>query len=1731
MSTSDAPEFVGAEADLYIGNSKNFYYGSYNDVSAYSEEKANSINVPFTNNENETIWISLQKAMSFTEEPSNTFFVYSQHYVRNTLLPEILLIIQNIDNGIISEQDEGVLKKWQYEQQVNLWRKIIRQNEKTKYEAIHDEKIFLDNILSVNSVFSDAFISDGLFKNISFDAGLGEITRSLESSKESTGKLSYKLEIEESVKTTLGAEVNDTGFEIGFEQKAKLGEGASVEAGNEVKSKFSYTLKDNDLGNFLSVDVINAFDGNGPIFSTKGGRTSCPYEGPSMSYFYNPDTYDQNAKTIPELAEDKRVQLSYATQRTEKPKISVKVAEVFDVQESDNAEFTLILENLGEADNTYSDFLLQVDNITNPDNAIINLPANGAVVNVPAGQQTIYRLTLKKSISNKNDYENIRIKLESLCEVDSKRDGIDDTYISAHFVPTCSIVEVAEPKDNWVFNRTVSKFTGESVRNPLSIALGAYNKNYSNFSRMQLQFRLATSSTWSNLHEFYKNQDDLDLAVASGSDASTLSLISTIEENNQVSYDWYLAGKKEGDIALQDGNYEIRAISYCSNDTQYVSAVTAGKVDFTSPRRFASPEPTNGILNAGDDIKVSFNEAIYYNSAISQIEISGRTNQLPIDDNVSLQFSGATSFATIEKPDLSTGDITFEWWMLNKTPLNTAVTILKQANNLEIGLTASNKIYFELAGKRVEFAIGVSDLFQHFAFTYRESDGYMAIYQNGEILVENQYAGLVFDSNENITIGNSDFRGNLHSLRLWDKYISSTDSGANMRMQTLGNEANLVGFWSMQEGKGTVAKDVTRFKHASITASWDIKPKGESYAFTGANHLVMDKAGFVVLNKEMDATVSFWMKATSGKSGTLFSNGKGDGTDLDQANGGDGKWAVVVDLNTGKLQFLSEGYKLNLTEVAINDDAWHHVAIVLNRLGSLNTYFDGEKVTTLSPKGIGGFSGNNIWFGTRGFTDQQGVETFSDNYTGLLDEFRFWNTARTQEQLLRDQYSEINKKQLGLIFYTRLNAATDGSNIPIPPTYTRLIAGNKVERTSSKLSPGSTVSYSTETPALLPQRPLTKFIVNHVINQDEMILEPQVTDWASLEGQILDITVHRMYDALGNEQNSPITWTAFINKNDVSWFVDKANDGLLEIVKLQAETHDFSISLINRGGKSQPYEITNIPNWLTLSKTSGVLSPSSSFVINASVSNLVATGSYFENLHLKTDFGFDKLLKLNLRVLEKAPDWTIDPTDFNYSMNIIGQIKVDGVLSDDKYDMIAVFDGNELRGVTTLKNQSNVDKWLAYFTIFSNSEENDEQLSFKIWDASKGVVLVANIDGESSIKFESNKVLGKLSSPAIFNNSGLVEQKIPFSSGWTWVSLNVDRDFSDLKKLTNGMSLETDDRIVSHLVGFDSYSPSDTWSGGVTKDGGLKNTKMYKVFTTHQQALIIKGSPVDIDNWNFPIQTNWNWLPYPLLGNQLTNEALAYFDATDGDVVKSQNLFAIYDPIIGWNGTLSYLESGKGYMIKSNKDQAFSYPSYLSQFGKTNTSKNLNSSVALGQETISLEFTKYADNMNAVVSLPQGYDELFVYDAKGVLKGTAENQDVNNKALSFITVYGDISEELVFYIGDGINKKRTSKNFSFKGNDVLGTIAKPIIIEDSTDNVTIYPNPFDNEITIKVNAVSDQIVSIQLYSLTGQIVLDEKQDVISGENVLKILPRVASGAYLLQIEINGEKVINKVMKN
>jgi hypothetical protein len=59
-----------------------------------------------------------------------------------------------------------------------------------------------------------------------------------------------------------------------------------------------------------------------------------------------------------------------------------------------------------------------------------------------------------------------------------------------------------------------------------------------------------------------------------------------------------------------------------------------------------------------------------------------------------------------------------------------------------------------------------------------------------------------------------------------------------------------------------------------VNASWDIKPK--ELPMSLGQYLALDKVGSVVLTKEMDATVSFWMKTGDSQEATLFSNGRGE---------------------------------------------------------------------------------------------------------------------------------------------------------------------------------------------------------------------------------------------------------------------------------------------------------------------------------------------------------------------------------------------------------------------------------------------------------------------------------------------------------------------------------------------------------------------------------------------------------------------------------------------------------------------------------------------------------------------------------------------------------------------------------------------------------------------------------------------------------------------------------------
>lgn len=1763
ISTSDDPAWVGSDADLYIGYSANQFYGTYNDLtSSRTPNSATPIKVvPPTGSTNNLVYPKMNTAMYFRESPEKTFFIYSQRSIIEDIIPKYQKIISQIDSGNIQQSTNGVLSRNHYVNSINLWKKIILNNEASKYSAFSDKELLktslnrtVDSLRDpVTQTFSPRTKSlkdllDGTFyQNISFDAGVGEIAKSYEVERISSSKLSFNIELNKVLEAQVGVKFNATGVNIESKSSAAVEFGSSSNNSSKNTTNVSYSLKNNNSpGTLLSVDVINPFDGNGPIFITKGGQTSCPYEGAELSHYYKPNhanVTNANA-TIVDLADQDRTPLSIATVPLELPEITVISSNVSGVFDGRNAEFVLKLRNTSTI-NMDASFMLMVDQTTNPDNAKINIEPNGTIINIPAGQTVTYTMTLAKVKQDQFNYNNIKVLFKSLCDDNVK----SSVLVSATFVPACSPVSVTVPSKNWLLNRNTAYDVVGNTQ-PLNISMGGYNTSFSSFQKISLEYKLKGTPDWTGLRTYYKNPADTATAIRGGD--NNVELIS----GNQLNYSWDIAGR-----LLPDGMYEIRARTTCYNNTAFESEIIEGTVSLNAPVKFGTPTPTNGILGIGDDMTVRFNKPIKTNGNVTKFEFLVQQNQLPVRHEVSLAFNGSNNTATIKKPYITTGDFSIEFWMKNSSPSGTSTLLNQDGGGIKVELI-DNVLKYTIGGQSISSTILKDGKFNHYTLSYDASIPKLSIIENDleltSTLAPNPTTTLSFTNLNPVVIGGSTFKGNIHDFRLWSKPITRDQSVANMNVSLTGSENGILGYWPMNEGNGKIAKDLARFKTLEIAnANWDIFPKGQSYDFTGNNYLTTNSNTFskVIISKEMDATVSFWMK-TAQSNATILSNGKGDSTDFVEGNQFRNKWAFNTNAN-GRLELAAEGRTYAFGNVAVNDNSWHHIAVSLTRFGGLQLYVDGNQMGSFATANIGGLASTRLFMGARGQSNAT-VNAIDRYFVGQLDELCIWNMARTAEQIKEDMYFEQNFKTTGLLFYSNFNKpSVANSNGPI--YYYPQNATTQSE--DYALLNGQQLNFTDVSPAIKPFRPTESIVLNPVINNDQIVLVPAISNnWAIIEGKIAYITVSNLNDMFDNRQLSPVTWTAFINKNPIKMFVEGQGD-VANLVKTTDSTLTFQITVVNQGGVAQPYTF-NVPSWLTLSSNSGVIDPNRSITVTATVDMNLAPGIYNNLISLKTNYGIDKKVPLNLRVLVKEPVLTFKPSNYTQSMNIVGKIKLDGILSNDTYDRVYAVgpgtNGLEVRGRASLTYDRQLNAYYVFLTVYSNVVSG-ESINFFIWDASQGNFLEAKLDTSVAVPFVADRVIGNFTTPSIFENTNIAGQLVNLNQGWTWVSFNVnDPRFASLNVLTAGANLSTSDLVQSNSPAlFDSYqffapgSASNGWSGGISTNGGISNNKMYKFYLANVNDLKLKGVPADLNTWSFSLQAGWNWLPYVANKNIPIGEALANLNPSEGDLIKSQNLFSIYSSVAkAWKGSLTYLNQSEGYMINVANAQTLTYPSYLNKVNEAlpyiqiigeqkvvvNGGGNPSDAIFINHDTrstptIAADYSKFASNMNAVVKLPEGFNELYFYNDAGELRGNTKTMKVDGKDLAFITIYGDKPEHLTAFIGANNAKQATSKTFNFSSDAIWGSIARPIVIELPKNEISIYPNPFQEELKVAINAKEKGEAKVTIYNLaTSQTCYSNVFKVNAGANVFKLRPNVPAGAYVVNVKIGELVLFNKVIK-
>ena len=159
-------------------------------------------------------------------------------------------------------------------------------------------------------------------------------------------------------------------------------------------------------------------------------------------------------------------------------------------------------------------------------------------------------------------------------------------------------------------------------------------------------------------------------------------------------------------------------------------------------------------------------------------------------------------------------------------------------------------------------------------------------------------------------------------------------------------------------------------------------------------------------------------------------------------------------------------------------------------------------------------------------------------------------------------------------------------------------------------------------------------------------------------------------------------------------------------------------------------------------------------------------------------------------------------------------------------------------------------------------------------------------------------------------------QTITLSEGWNWISTYIDMENNDgLSQLTdclgtNGLQIITTGGSLIYRGG--------SWIGSITS---LSNTKAYKIKTNAPVTVTITGSQaVDPANCEIQIMNGWNWIAYPLSESKTVAEALAGFEPSNGDNIKTQGGSAVYRNG-NWLPNTFTFEPGKGYTYKSMATQ------------------------------------------------------------------------------------------------------------------------------------------------------------------------------------------------------------------
>ena len=1560
IATSTGDKYVGADGDVFIGTSHNYIIGTCRKLGFHREADG--------------IVLGLKEAVTINDS-IRTNFVYSALEIEETMIPKIL----DTRNALLEYMDETAAKSYEnksdqdvyltwltpddpnygaedtyvwksgingrsqnmvlhYNESVRLWRERLAENEKDKIEAFNG--------------------GDYYKENRSFDGGTSySFSERRDTTHVSTTVFNGKVGIIGEVKTMFSIN-SSASFGTNINFKTEVGYNNTqmwADSLDNVKTyaEFDYDLVDGNPGTDFTVDIYRSPRGWGDIFLLRGGQSYNPYEGLEYAKYYEPE---------------KQHVISYGTERMEQPVIQVstdggisaKSATLTDIPAGGTGQFTLHLTNQTTTNQSF-DFVykLMVQEKANPHGLEVfmdGVAADGRSVFVPAGETVKKTITVRQSDQSVLDYEGIEIWFLSQYQPIKIN---DKCVLNVHFKPSSSAVDLAitEPVLN-----TDNK-TGE-----LQLKLTNFDRQFKNLKNVGVQYRFAGNTQWTDLHTWVTDKADS---------------LNTSYDMLPATGDLRLAVDMSSDLSYPEGNYEFRGFTTTPYGTDLVhvySDIIAVIKDMTKPRALFTPSPSNGILGFGDELAVEFNEDIVPGYVGDKdIIVTAKLNQQPVSHEVAAHLSRRGGGAHTENSIFLSGDFSTDFW-LNRETMGTVLQLGVGTNVFALSFDDEGHAHVHIAGAElVSHATVPTGVWTYCVLSYKASNHTLNMLAQWDTSSERLFENEPVSQTNTEAIHYSDdnrlhlgpITAKIHDLSLFNIYRDVAEAAATKYQSKDNYVYGLVNYWPMNEGHGNIIADQRHTHDITLQDTWSIE--NTNYML----HIEADEtaeADITRINTSRGDSyaIELWaqMNTQPEREATIFETGSVPQNRL----------RLYYDAtNNLHLDYGEKSTTVASIEDFPNLERANHLALNVVRGQAASFYINGQRTAVIAEADMPAMEG--------------AVMRLGEGFDGYIDELRIWKATLSESRLLSNIYNTLDTADVysrGLLAYYPFEKTGTANGVTTKVgTLEDQTPGSVLSGFAAEIATGTTSSIIGSNFPLKNAPDETRLIASPVASERKVVINLTGAGISprDIEGTTLNITLADIHDLHGNTSN-PIKWTAYVQQNTLKWTRDSVN-----VIKKYGADYTFDIDIENKGGQTEYYTLYNMPQWLTLvdSERSDDVQALKTKTLRFQVNPLVAVGNYDVTIGLQGNNEILEPLRIVMKVSGEKPQWAVDPTKYDHQMTIIGQVYIDGILMENEESMVAAFIGNECRGVANAEKV----RGAAYVTlnIYGNdtkAKDKDKAVTFRIWDASKGVAYTdANItlpdaatvpDGSPSgttITFAQDRLIGNFDTPAVWTKSDNVEQLIPIHQNWNWIAFGVDPQSHYLDHVFADYAEWM--MIIKSRTAYNDYNGAQWWDGTLT---AAKANEMYKLkidrLPTTQQSepnslLAVSGRQLKDDAERAVTLTEgWNWIAYTPLTTMTVGEALAAANPQQGDIVKSQTAVAIYGSY-GWEGSLKALEGGRGYLYYSTDGQtkSFVYPMVSAASAKARMAAPRRAPEGL-RIFKPVDLGLYPNNMTMVIQLKDG---------------------------------------------------------------------------------------------------------------------------------------------------------------